>query len=257
MQVQNLNRRHLLSFVGGIAAAGAASSLLAASDAKKSGEAAAMWKYEQLDPDEVAQRAFDGYLKGHCMYGGFESIVGTLGDRFGAPYSQFPFMMLTYGAGGINGWGTICGALNGTVAAIQLLSPKPAPVIDAIMSWYQTAPLPSFYPKGAKYPEVRSVAGTPLCHESIAHWTEAAHKKAYSPERSERCGTLTSSVARKAVLLLNEQANAMKIAGFTPSAQTQACMSCHEKGGHVENIRTKMDCGGCHSDTLGTGHGKI
>ncbi len=250
-----MNRRQMMSFVGGIAAAGAAGSLFAAAEEKKPAEAT--WKYVTLDPDVAAQRAYDGYLKGHCMYGGFESIVGELGDRYGAPYNQFPFVMMKYGAGGINGWGTICGAINGTVAAIQLLSPEPGPVIDALMSWYETEPLPNFYPKGAKFPEVRSVAGTPLCHESIAHWTEAAHKKAYSPERTERCGTLTSSVARKAVLLLNEQAGARKISGFTPSAQTQACMSCHEKGGHVENIRTKMDCGGCHSPQLAKGHGKI
>lgn len=255
MQVQ-FNRRQMMSFVGGIAAAGATSSLMAAAGEKKPG-AATPWKYEALDPDVVAQRAFDSYLKGHCMYGSFEAIVGLLGDRFGAPYTSFPFEMFEFGAGGVNGWGTLCGALNGSVAAVQLLSPQPGPVIDTLMSWYQTEPLPNFYPKGAKFAEVRSVAGTPLCHESIAHWTEAAHKKAYSPERSERCGTLTSSVARKTVLLLNDQAQALKLAGFTPSKQTQACMSCHEKGGKVENIRTKMDCSGCHSDTLGTGHGRI
>jgi len=255
MQVQ-INRRQLISFVGGVAAAGAASSLMAATDAKKPAMAVP-WKYQPLDAEAIGHRAFESFHKGHCMYGGFEPIVATLGDQLGSPYRDFPFDMLKYGAGGVNGWGTLCGSLNGAIAAIQLLSPDPGPVIDTLMSWYQTEPLPNFYPKGAKFPEVRSVASTPLCHESIAHWTEAARKKAYSPERTERCGTLTASVARKTVLLLNEQAAAMKLAGFTPSKQAQACMSCHEKGGVVENIRTKMECSGCHSDTLGTGHGKI
>ncbi len=133
------------------------------------------------------------------MYGAFEAIVGTLGDQYGAPYKDFPFPMFKYGAGGANGWATLCGALNGSMAAIQLLSPDPGPVIDSLMSWYETEPLPNFYPKGAKFPEVRSVAGTPLCHESIAHWTKVAGKTSYSPERTERCGTLTASVARKTV----------------------------------------------------------
>jgi hypothetical protein len=27
-------------------------------------------------------------------------------------------------------------------------------------------------------------------------------------------------------------------------------MSCHEKGGALENMRTKMDCGGCHAPLM-------
>jgi hypothetical protein len=213
------------------------------------------WPYKPLDPDMVGQRAFESYLKGHCMYGSFEGIVGTLADQLGDPYKSFPFMMFKYGAGGVNGWGTLCGSLNGSVAAIQLLSPNPNPVIDHLMAWYETEPLPNFYPKGAKFPEVRSAAGTPLCHESIAHWCKKAGKKSYSPERIERCGTLTASVARKTVLLLNDQAAGKPLVVLAQSKQTQSCSSCHEKGGMVENVRAKMDCGGCHQVQIKAGHG--
>jgi hypothetical protein len=77
-----------------------------------------------------------------------------------------------------------------------------------------------------------------------------AKKNTYSLERRERCGTLTGSVTRKAVLLLNEQAAGKPISfALTPVAQT--CNSCHEKGGAVENSRGKMNCGGCHAPLLG------
>jgi hypothetical protein len=46
------------------------------------------------------------------MYAVFRGIVGALGDRFGEPYSWFPFEMMVYGLGGVAGWGTLCGALN-------------------------------------------------------------------------------------------------------------------------------------------------
>jgi len=258
---KTISRRKMVALIGGVAGAGAAGTLLAASNQPTAPKPASVlqqtpWPYSPLDPDAVAQRAFESYLKGHCMYGSFEAIVGSLADHLGEPYSDFPFAMFKYGAGGVNGWATLCGALNGACAAFQLFSANPEPLIDSLMSWYQTEGLPNFYPKGAKFPEVRSVAGTPLCHESIAHWTKAAGKKSYSPERVERCGTLAASVARKAVQLLNEQAAGKPLAGFAPSQQTQGCMSCHERGGAVENVRSKMDCGGCHTVQIKEAHGK-
>jgi hypothetical protein len=77
-----------------------------------------------------------------------------------------------------------------------------------------------------------------------------SHKHAYTHERSERCGSLSASVAQQTVILLNDQAAGKKVA-FALPAQTKGCMSCHEKGGTVENIRTKMDCGGCHAPLMG------
>ena len=79
--------------------------------------------------------------------------------------------MFEYGAAGINGWATVRGSLNGSAAVFQLLSPDPRPLIDALFTWYESEPLPNFYAKGQKFKEVRSAAHTPLCHESIAHWT--------------------------------------------------------------------------------------
>ncbi len=253
---KQINRRKLVTLLGGFAGVGAVAALVAHADAAATAKspAAAMqnlpWPYQPLDPNAAAQRGFEAYNKAHCMYGAFDAIAGSVADRLGSPYKDFPFLMFKYGAGGINGWATVCGSLNGAAAAFQLLSPKPEALIDALFEWYEREALPNFYPQGAKYPEVRSIAKTPLCHESIAHWTKASGKTAYSPERTERCGTITASVAKQAVILLNEQAAGKPIAFALPQV-TQGCMSCHEKGGAVENIRTKMNCGGCHAPMLG------
>ena len=257
---KKMDRRQLVALLGGVAGAGAAAHLFAATEKTTPTPGASPmqqtpWPYKTLDPDAVAQRAYDSYLKGHCMYGSFEAIVGTVADKLGEPYKNFPYAMFKYGAGGVNGWATLCGSLNGSVAAIQLLSPNPNPLIDNLMSWYEVTALPNFYPKGAKFPEVRSIAGTPLCHESIAHWCKQSGKKSYSAERAERCGTLTASVARQAAVLLNEQAAGKPLAVLAPSKQTQTCSTCHEKGGMVENVRAKMECGGCHQVQIKAGHG--
>jgi hypothetical protein len=52
------------------------------------------------------------------------------------------------------------------------------------------------------------------------------------------------------VIFLNDQLAAKPVAFALPKA-TQGCMSCHEKGGALANIRTKMDCGGCHAPLVG------
>jgi hypothetical protein len=255
-KVEKIDRRKLVTMLSGLAGVGAAATLVAHADQTATAKAPAgamqsvPWPYKPLDPNAVAQRAFEGYYKSECMYGSFEAVVGPVAEQLGSPYKDFPFLMFKYGGGGIKGWATICGALNGAAAAIQLLSPNPDPLINALFEWYEHEPLPNVHPRGAKFPEIRSVADSPLCHQSIASWTKVSHKHAYGPERAERCGSLTASVAKQVVILLNEQAAGKPIAFALPQA-TQGCMSCHEKGGAVENIRTKMNCGGCHAPMLG------
>jgi hypothetical protein len=179
------------------------------------------------------------------MYGVFEAIVGATAETLGGAYKEFPFEALMYGSGGVGGWATLCGALNGAAMAFQLLSKTPKPLIDALFSWYERAALPDYVPKAAKFPNVKSVAGSPLCHQSLVNWTKAAKKKTFSPERKDRCGVLTASVARQTVLLLNAQA-AGKPVDAALAKETTACMDCHEKGSPAEDARGKMGCGGCH-----------
>lgn len=255
------DRRSALGLLAGIGGATLLGRTLAAGTpaVPTSPMAKVPWPYRPLDPDATAQRAFEAYNRHHCMYGTFESIVGAVSEKLGAPYTDFPFEMFTYGMGGVDGWGTLCGALNGCSAAIQLLSAHPEPLIDELYRWYEGAPLPNVSVKGAKFPTVQSVSGSPLCHPSIAKWCEASGKKAYSPERAERCGVLAASVARKTVLMLNDQAFGKFVPVTQVDDRTRTCMGCHEKGGVMENMRSKQACVACHSDAEleSLGHQKI
>lgn len=253
--MKNLGRRDLIKLLGvgvGSTVLGAGVARASVAGGATSGPRRLPWAYAALDPDAAGQRGFDSYAKGHCMYGTFDALVGPTAERLGAPYTDFPFEMLAYGAGGVQGWGTLCGALNGSAAAFQLLSPKPEPLVDALFSWYEREALPNVLPKGTKFPNVPAVAGSPLCHASIAAWCKKTGKKAFSAERKERCGVLTAAVARQAAVLLNAQL-ASKPVDAALAKGTQECMSCHEKGGELENARAKMSCGGCHF-ALGTKH---
>jgi len=166
--MQHINRRDLVKIVGG-AGIGVAATLISQSGVASAaitptGMAAIPWPYKALDPEAAAQRATDGYYKAECMYGAFEAIAGAAAEQLGSPYKDFPFMMMKFGGGGINGWGTICGALSGGAAAIQLLSPKPPELIDALFVWYESTALPDFYPRGSKslprlYATLRSATG--------------------------------------------------------------------------------------------------
>jgi hypothetical protein len=266
MAKAELDRRQALLYlasIGGIAAAGGASSLLAGqtsgapNPAPKGTMSRLPWPFKPLDPEAVGQRAYQGYWKNHCMYGTFEAIVGTVVEKLGAPYTDFPFDMFFYGVGGVHGWGTLCGSLNGCAAAIQMLSPNPEPLVDELFRWYESTALPDFEPKGMKFKNIKVVAGSPLCHPSIAKWCEASGKKSYSPERKDRCGVLTGAVARKCAMLLNDQAAGKFVPATSVDPRTKTCLSCHEKGGALENMRSKQTCAPCHSDEALSLHGHL
>jgi len=213
------------------------------------------WPYTKLEPDRVAMRAFEGYGKARCMYGTFEAIVGSAADRLGGPYRNFPYDVMAYGADGIGGWGTVCGALNGAAAAFQLLSREPGPLVDSLFGWYEQQPLPNVQLASATGAPAQTIAGSPLCHVSIARWCASTGKKADDPARVERCGALVASVARRATELLNVQAAGRPLPVVPASAASQ-CGSCHTESDAKDDARAKMDCNGCHFHLISDEHPK-
>ncbi len=205
------------------------------------------WPYHPLDPEAVARRAYEGYWKGACNYGAAEAIIGELARTVGHPYTLLPVDMFRYGEGGVVGWATLCGALNGAAAAICLVTPRPAytALIHELMGWYTTAAFPLYRPAGGvELPT--SVSGSPLCHVSVTRWCEASGYAEDSKERKERCARLTADVARQAVVLLNDYHEGRFVARYVAPASIQACMSCHGPGG-LNHTRGKMDCAQCHT----------
>ena len=158
-----------------------------------------------------------------------------------------PTEMTKYGEGGVAGWATLCGALNGSAAAMNLVSKNYGEVVNDLMDWYTKTALPIFQPSKPKLDvKVTSVSGSPLCHVSVTEWCKASGAKAESPERAERCARLCASVAAQATDLLNKQAAGTFKAAYAPAASVQQCGACHLKGGSLENARGKMNCVSCH-----------
>lgn len=208
------------------------------------------WPYATLDPVAAAERGYAAYSQGGCMYGAFEGLVGELRAKVGAPFDAFPAAMMKYGKGGVNGWGTLCGALNGAAASIYLVTdPKAGDgLIDELFAWYGAEALPNFRPATPKFEIASSVAESPLCHVSVTTWCEKSGFKALSPERAERCAWLTASVAKHTAELLNNLKQG-KAATLPPlPAEVTGCLACHGKGGPKENVHASRasSCVSCH-----------
>jgi hypothetical protein len=193
--------------------------------------------YVKLNPETVSHRAYTYYHEHHCAYAVFASIVDELKLKVGAPYTGIPSELLVYGRGGVVGWGTLCGALNGAGAVFTLASKDYKKLIDALYEWYQSTPLPVYTPPGKK-PYPVSVARSPLCHMSVQRWCKSASrcfgcKVPYNAkERSERCARLSADVAGKVVELLNEYHFGKVAPVKVKSAE-----------------KTKMECTLCHQFT--------
>lgn len=250
---RTLNRRNLIKSLA--IASGSYAMAALASDTNSAGKgnqpSQRSWPYTALDPEQSAERAYQFHDRmNSCMYGVFASIITQLADKVGEPYLSFPCEMMVYGEGGVAGWGTICGALNGGAAAISLLVRKDAErkaLIDELYSWYQNTNLPSYVPKKpfftADLPAVKP--DSVLCHPSVSTWIKKAKVSFYSKERKERCTRLTADTARKAVELLNSSFAGTVTKPINLGEKTNGCLSCHGKGGAQADVMIKS-CNGCH-----------
>lgn len=203
--------------------------------------------YEPLDPTYVGNLTYEAFYHGHCMYSVVEGLVRALSEKVGGPYLTWPTATLDYGFAGVNGWGSICGTLNGAAYALNLISPDPRPLIDELYVWFEQTSLPNFVPEGPKFEIEGAVANSILCHVSILAWTKASGLGAFTPQRKDRCGQLAASVAVKVTELLNAQAAGEFVPAFPISEETQECRGCHtQKASYLENSQSKMDCFACH-----------
>ncbi|MDI6871782.1 MAG: C-GCAxxG-C-C family protein [Bacillota bacterium] len=255
-----MTRREFLAGAGGFAAGAAVGAVLGggalslvspaqAAEAVPNGP----WPYVKLDPEVVRKKGYESYWQGGCMYGAGKAIIEALREKAGSPYNLFPADMLRYGAGGVAGWGTLCGALNGACAAINLVTPNAdvAKLTGELLGWYTNQPFPGkAHDAYAKFKDQKqSVARSPLCHASVSNWCAASGFKEGSTERKDRCAKLTGDVAAKAVELLNAYFDGKFVEQFKPSEGTAACMGCHVgPKSALENTLTKMDCTPCHGD---------
>jgi hypothetical protein len=219
------------------------------------------WPYIQLDPEAVRIQAHYLYYNGKdCCSGVFGSLVQALATEIGEPWASLPIEIMLYGRGGGAGWGTLCGAINGGLALISLVTDKSpsGALLTELQGWYTQAELPSdeanqiainggYLVHNFDDDLIQNISGSPLCHASVTEWCIAANKKVSDVERKERCARIAGDCAAKTVEILNAY-----IAGtFTPTyvdpATLTACLSCHGSTG-FNNVMTRMDCQPCHGD---------
>lgn len=214
------------------------------------------WTYLPLDPAVTAELAYREYPNGSCMYGVFNSIILQLTNIIGEPFASFPTQMMKYGHGGVNGSGTICGALNGAAALIGLLVDGKE-VQDALAAelfhLYETTPLPVFKPNepALDFIPATSVAKSSLCHTSTTRWGQAAGLRIDSKERKERCRRLTADIAAQTVTILNSYHENTFVTNAHDNETVRTCMTCHGNEGKLGNTAGKMNCTSCHTKSLG------
>ncbi len=123
----------------------------------------------------------------------------------------FPHDMMRYGSGGIAGWGTVCGSLNGACAMMTLIAGKAyGQLVNELMAWYGTTPFPSDkanryaanhdylvdeYKTDAVLPT--TISNSPLCHVSVNTWCRSTGFASGSRQRAERCARLTATWPRR------------------------------------------------------------
>ena len=201
------------------------------------------WPYTKLDPEIVAEKAYEGWYELGCGGTVIASILSELAEKIGEPYKSFPTESFVIFEGGVAGWGTLCGSLNGAAVAISLIVGPPTIdettvlITTNIMDWYCHSNMPIYTPKNPRANKtsiVHTVSESPLCHASVGKWVKASGFPSSSAERKDRCARLSATVAYKVVETLNQWIDGEYNEGvswfapqmvFMPAQQN--CAKCH------------------------------
>ena len=187
-------------------------------------------------------------------------------EFMGGDFDHIPTDMMRFGGGGVAGFGSICGTLNGAAAAINLMLPNSEanPLITELLSWYAATMLPTaetnaYAMNNPTLPEGKnqlytgdlgqSIAGGNLCHMSVTNWSRNTGLGSGSIQRKERCARITGDIAARAAELLNQVHNETFVAVTPLPADAVNCTSCHHEGedpDYGQFTNGKMNCGTCH-----------
>jgi len=220
--------------------------------------------YEIIDPEETRKLAHDFYYRSNCASGVFKTIVSQLRERVGGGYNAVPLDLYAFAGGGVTGWGTVCGSLNGAGGVITIAAGTKAnnALMQELMGWYTLQAFPTSESNalakidaltggGDVAGEVlpQTVSGSPLCHVSVSKWCTGTGYASLSPERRERCARVTADVAAKAVMLLNAYHDGSFAPEYATPDETARCMECHKAGDNIRmgnNTTGKLNCLNCH-----------
>ncbi len=181
-----------------------------------------------------------------------------MGEKFGAPYSTFPFSSMAYGKSSTAESGGTCGCLISGAHVISLFFPPKIaiPLQKELQRWYEVTNLPVFKPtpQASTTPDeiIPTTAGSILCHISVARWCRASDFASGSQQRMERCSRVSADTAVKVASLINAQMDGAFKPEMTRSEMYQSCTTegCHgpNKDDFANaNYKGTMDCAPCHA----------
>lgn len=219
------------------------------------------WPYTALDPEAVRLRAHHLYWNDKdCAAGVFGGIVQIIADKTPDPWAGLPIEVMLFGRGGGNGWGTLCGAVNGAAAFISLVASKAdsGKLINEVWGWASSEKFPTDAANQAaidgKYVDKKftgtlpqSISGSVICHASVSQWCNVAVKKVSDVERKERCARLSGDLAAKTVEVLNAHFASTFTSTYVRDAYATQCLTCHGTTSK-NNVMTEMNCQPCHGD---------
>jgi hypothetical protein len=284
MDERVMSRRKFLVGAGAVVAAGAGISGLIAVEKPSTAKAAGTalpWPYpttNQPDPETLGRRAYEVYFSSGCAEATWWPIIEALAAADPAsPWATLPKNMFKFGGGGVDGYGTICGCLNGSCAVTAMVVPQvagdstkpgPGPFEDALMEYYANTPLPTngidrAYAAGAGWtpaapavaprPNVpTSIAHSQLCHSSLSQWAMTAGNAGQDttinaigkPGQKDRCAKLCYDLTFRTVTLLNAYFAGTAVPTTSLDPSVAACKTCHSP-----NVQGKMACDPCHDET--------
>jgi hypothetical protein len=269
-----MSRRKFLVSAGTVAAVAAVSGA-ALGNQPSTAEAAVTgvpWPYpsaaaDQPEAEKLARRAFEVYFASGCAEGVWWPFAEALAVANADTWGTLPKNVFRYGGGGVGGWGTLCGTLNGASAIIGMTVANGTHrnnLIDAIMQYYAEKALPTnaawkshlgslglpdtWNPATLPLKNVpTSTAHSPLCHSSLVQWTMTTGAVNGGPLQKDRCGKACFDIVLKTTELLNTyfQMAVPMAAAVALDPSVEACRTCH-----VTYTGAKMACGSCHDQTL-------
>ncbi|MHB1048445.1 MAG: C-GCAxxG-C-C family (seleno)protein [Bacteroidota bacterium] len=219
------------------------------------------WPYTALDAEAARLLAHHLYWTDKdCASGVFGALVQLLAEKTPDPWAGLPIEVMLFGRGGGNGWGTLCGAVNGAAAVISLVATKAdsGKLINEVWGWSASEKFPTDAANQAsidgKYVDKKfngalpqSISGSVICHSSVSQWCNIAVKKVSDVERKERCARLAGDLAAKTVQVLNAHFAATFTPTYVRDAYAAQCLSCHGTTAK-NNVMTEMNCQPCHGD---------
>ena len=272
MSNQVLSRRNFLAGAGAMLGLAVAPAVLVNPTVAEAAAAKNFpWSYTTLDAEKVARRAYEVYYASGCMEATWWPIVealtaSSLPDA-ATTWGTLPKNMMKFGGGGVGGWGTLCGTLNGSSAVIAAMG-APGKITDEAMQYYAETPLPTkgvdvsmrkgdWTPAGANVPVTgpllnvpTSTAHSQLCHASLSEWTMTTGSADGTIQQKDRCGKACYDMVLKTVTMLNAwhaDPTVIPVGKLDPTIA--ACQtSCHT----TPIAKGKMACDSCHDEQPGT-----